>query len=160
VAKRLYGGRQVFGLSPQSGAAPPWRLVGPEPPASWRAAPNKGIAAVIHHRAATMPVSLSPRIIHIPLSGGDRKAQAKGIRYAHGIHASHFRQSVLIRSAAEARLREADRLECEAWNAIMWAGGHAMSSASACAAAWASSRTLPRSLSQLSGQPRSHLPSI
>jgi hypothetical protein len=30
---------------------------------------------------------MSPRIIHIPLSGGDRKAQAKGIRYAHGIHA-------------------------------------------------------------------------
>ena len=28
---------------------------------------------------------MSPRIIHIPLSGGDRKAQAKGIRYAHGI---------------------------------------------------------------------------
>jgi hypothetical protein len=43
---------------------------------------------------------MSPRIIRIPLSGGDRKAQAKGIRYA-GIH-------------------EADRLECEAWNAIMW----------------------------------------
>jgi hypothetical protein len=28
---------------------------------------------------------VSPRIIHIPLSGGDRKAQAKGIRYAHGL---------------------------------------------------------------------------
>jgi hypothetical protein len=35
-----------------------------------------------------------------------------------------YRQLVLIRSAAEADLREADRLECEAvWNAIMWAGG-------------------------------------
>jgi hypothetical protein len=71
---------------------------------------------------------MSPRIIHIPLSGGDRKAQAKSIRYAHGIHASHYRQSVLIRSAAEAKIREADRLECEAWNAIMWAGGPAMPS--------------------------------
>ena len=30
---------------------------------------------------------MSPRIIHIPLSGGDRKAQPKGIRYAHGINA-------------------------------------------------------------------------
>jgi hypothetical protein len=47
--------------------------------------------------------------------------------YAHGIHASHYRQSVLIRSA-EAKFREADRLECEAWNAIMWAGGPAMPS--------------------------------
>ena len=69
---------------------------------------------------------MSPRIIHIPLSGGDRKAQAKGIRYAHGIHASQYRELVLIRSAAEAKIREADRLECEAWNAIMWAGGPAM----------------------------------
>jgi len=43
--------------------------------------------------------SMSPRIIHIPLS-----------------------------SAAEAKIREADRLECEAWNAIMWAGGPAMPS--------------------------------
>jgi hypothetical protein len=71
---------------------------------------------------------MSPRIIHIPLSGGDRKAQAKGIRYDHGIHESAFRESVLIRSAAEAKIREADRLECEAWNAIMWAGGPAMPS--------------------------------
>jgi hypothetical protein len=69
-----------------------------------------------------------PRIIHIPLSGGDRKAQAKGIRYAHGIHESAYRESVLIRSAAEAKIREAARLECEAWNAIMWAGGPAMPS--------------------------------
>src|SRR5436305_1283672 len=71
---------------------------------------------------------MSPRIIHIPLSGGDRKAQAKGIPYAHGIHESAYRESMLIRSAAEAKLREADRLECEAWNAIMWAGGPAMPS--------------------------------
>jgi uncharacterized coiled-coil protein SlyX len=61
---------------------------------------------------------MSPRIIHIPLSGGDRKAQAKGIRYAHGIHESAYRESVLIRSAGEAKIREADRLECEAWNLV------------------------------------------
>lgn len=71
---------------------------------------------------------MSPRIIHIPLSGGDHKAQAKGIRYAHGIHETYFKESVLIRSAAEAKIREADRLECEAWNAIMWASGPAMPS--------------------------------
>jgi hypothetical protein len=68
---------------------------------------------------------MSPRIIHIPLSGGDRKAQVKGIRHAHGLHESYFKESGLIRSAAEAKNREADRLECEAWNAIMWAGGPA-----------------------------------
>jgi hypothetical protein len=69
-----------------------------------------------------------PRIIHIPLSDGDRKAQAKGIRHAHGLHANYFRESQLIRGAAEAKIREADRLECEAWNAIMWAAGPAMPS--------------------------------
>jgi hypothetical protein len=58
------------------------------------------------------------RIIQIPLSGGDRKAQAKGIRQAHGLDASYYAESVMIRSAAEAKLRQADRLECDAWNAI------------------------------------------
>jgi hypothetical protein len=58
-----------------------------------------------------------------------RRPKAKGIRYANGIHESHYRKSVLIRSAAEAKIREADRLECEACNAIMWAGGPAMSDA-------------------------------
>jgi hypothetical protein len=33
-----------------------------------------------------MMAEISPRIILIPMSGGDRKAQAKGIRYAHGLH--------------------------------------------------------------------------
>jgi hypothetical protein len=37
---------------------------------------------------------MSPRIIHIPLSGGDRKAQANGIRYAHGTHASAYREGM------------------------------------------------------------------
>ena len=60
-------------------------------------------------RSACAP--MSPRIIHIPLSGGDRKALAKGIRYAHGIHASAYRESVLIPGAAEAKIREADRLK-------------------------------------------------
>jgi hypothetical protein len=64
---------------------------------------------------------MSPRIIPIPLSGDLRKARAKGIRHADGLHATYFEKSKLIRSAAEAKIREADRLECEAWNAMMWA---------------------------------------
>ncbi len=64
---------------------------------------------------------MSPRIIPIPLSGDLRKAQAKGVRYAEGLHATYFEKSKSIRSAAEAKIREADRLECEAWNAMMWA---------------------------------------
>jgi hypothetical protein len=55
--------------------------------------------------------TMSPRIINIPLSDGDRKAQANGIRHAHGLHNSQFHESVLVRSAAEATIREADRLE-------------------------------------------------
>jgi len=70
---------------------------------------------------------MSPRIFHIPLSG-DRKAQQKSIRYAHGIHETDCRETVLIQSAADAKIRKADRLECEAWKSIMWAGGPAMPS--------------------------------
>src|ERR1700730_18939533 len=49
------------------------------------------------------------------LSGGDRKAQGKCVRHEHGLHESYFRESVLIRRA---KIRDADRRECEAWNAI------------------------------------------
>ena len=74
-----------------------------------------------------MALSLLGHVIaHYPRSPLRRRPQ--GIRYAHGIHESAYRESVLIRSAAEAKIREADRLECEAWNAIMWAGGPAMPS--------------------------------
>lgn len=78
---------------------------------------------------------MSPRIIHLPLSGGDRKAQAKGLRHAHGLHDGLFRKSQQRRADAERKLREfdaiireADRMECEAWSALMWAGGPAMPS--------------------------------
>jgi hypothetical protein len=41
---------------------------------------------------------MSPRIIQIPLSGGDRKAQVKGIRQAHGLHASYYMRNRRVRS--------------------------------------------------------------
>jgi hypothetical protein len=34
---------------------------------------------------------MSPRIIHIPLSGGNRKPQAKGIRCRSGVHGHRIR---------------------------------------------------------------------
>ena len=43
--------------------------------------------------------------------------------YAHGIRETTIGKRTFIRSAAEAKNCDADRLECEAWNAIMWAGG-------------------------------------
>jgi hypothetical protein len=54
----------------------------------------------------------------------DLDCSLTAVRTLRRIH----KESVLIRSAAEAKIREADRLECEAWNAIMWAGGPAMPS--------------------------------
>src|SRR5215203_1704596 len=54
-----------------------------------------------------------------PAATARRRPKASG--HALGLHNSQYQQSVLIQSAAEANLREADRLECEAWNAIMWA---------------------------------------
>jgi hypothetical protein len=78
---------------------------------------------------------MSPRIIRMPLSGGDRKAQARGLRQAHGLHDTLYRKSQERRAAAAEKrreaaaiVREADRLECEAWSALMWAGGPAMPS--------------------------------
>jgi hypothetical protein len=69
-------------------------------------------------------LTMSPRIIPIPLSGDLRKAQAKGVRYADGLHSNYFEKSKLIRSAAEEKIREADKLECEAFNAMLWAWAH------------------------------------
>jgi hypothetical protein len=41
------------------------------------------------------------RIIHIPLPGGDRKTQAKGVRQAHGLHNDQFRGSEPTRGAGK-----------------------------------------------------------
>lgn len=75
-----------------------------------------------------MLLSGMPRVIHIPLSGGDRKAQAKQIRWAHGLHNQLMKQSAAARREAELKTREADALECQAWNTIMDCGGPAVPS--------------------------------
>jgi len=57
----------------------------------------------------------------MPLSGGDRKAQAKAQRDARAIGREYFRQSVTARSIGELKIREADRLFCDAWtNFTFW----------------------------------------
>lgn len=66
---------------------------------------------------------MSPRIIHMPLSGGDRKAQAKAMRDARSIAREYFRQSIVARSIGEAKIREADRLFCDAWTNVTFWGG-------------------------------------
>ncbi|MGY4601255.1 hypothetical protein ACVWXL_009001 [Bradyrhizobium sp. GM22.5] len=49
-----------------------------------------------------------PRVIQMPLSGGDRKAQAKELRRARGLYDEHMRQAAVVR--AEAR-EQAHRLD-------------------------------------------------
>jgi hypothetical protein len=66
-----------------------------------------------------------PRVIQIPLSGGDRKAQARELRRARGLYDEYMKQSAQVRAEAREKFREADRLECHAWNAIMFCGGPA-----------------------------------
>ena len=68
---------------------------------------------------------MSPRIVHIPLSGGDRKHLAKQLRLAGGAYDELMRQAATAREEAAAKLRLAERLECDAWNALMFCGGPA-----------------------------------
>lgn len=72
--------------------------------------------------------AMSPRIIHIPLSGGDRKAQAKAMRESRGLAREYFRQSEAARAIGEAKIREADKLLCDAWTNITFWGGPTRSS--------------------------------
>jgi hypothetical protein len=63
-----------------------------------------------------------PRVIHMPLSGGDRKALAKQLRQAEALHREYSRQAAIERANGEGRIRRADRLECDAWNALLFLG--------------------------------------
>jgi hypothetical protein len=67
-----------------------------------------------------------PRVIQMPLSGGDRKAQARELRRARGLHDEYMRQAAVVRAEAREKDRRAD--ECNAWNAIMFCGGPAQPS--------------------------------
>lgn len=118
-----------------------WQVVGNNPPLvgkllfSRRSSacqkaerPTQFLAACEGSESRSACRGMSPRIIHIPLSGATERHRRRASAMPTVIHESAYRQSVLIRSAAEAKLREANQLECEAWNAIMWAGGPAMPS--------------------------------
>lgn len=78
---------------------------------------------------------MSPRVIYIPLSGGDRKHLKRQLDQARSSYASLSQREAEARAAGERMLREAqaqlqfaDRLKCEAWNAIMFCGGPAVDS--------------------------------
>ncbi|WP_458756655.1 hypothetical protein ACSVBT_12810 [Afipia sp. TerB] len=61
--------------------------------------------------------------IHLPLSGGDRKALNKELRRAHGMTRILQNASIEKRAAGEALIREADDLACQSWNERMWCDG-------------------------------------
>ncbi|MEH2510166.1 hypothetical protein V1291_001520 [Nitrobacteraceae bacterium AZCC 1564] len=78
---------------------------------------------------------MSPRVIPIPLSGGDRKNLNKELARARSAHAALSQRAKISRAqgekmlrAAREKLQEAARLHCEAWNAIMFCGGPAVDS--------------------------------
>lgn len=84
---------------------------------------------------------MSPREIPIPLSGGDRKNLKKELARAQSAHAALSQRAKISRAEgekmlriAQAKLQEADRLHCEAWNAIMFCGGPAVDSPTIAAA--------------------------
>lgn len=49
-----------------------------------------------------------PRVIQIPLSGGDRKAQAKELRRARGLYDEYMKQAAQVRAEAREKDRKAD----------------------------------------------------
>jgi len=63
---------------------------------------------------------MSRRITQFRFSGDLRKAQAKGIRHADGLLNTYFAIQADPK-CFRSEIREANRLECEAWNALMWA---------------------------------------
>ena len=65
---------------------------------------------------------MSPRIIHMPLSGGDRKAQAKARREARGIAQVFWEKQVQARAEAEELYRRADQYFCDAWTSLVFWG--------------------------------------
>ncbi|CAM5400457.1 hypothetical protein AFEL58S_02027 [Afipia felis] len=66
---------------------------------------------------------MSPRVIHIPVSGRDRRNYARELRKGEEIHASLVRRVADANKVADEYRRMADRLACEEWTARMFIGG-------------------------------------
>jgi hypothetical protein len=63
------------------------------------------------------------RPVHIPLSGRDRRFFVRQLKNAPQFESANLRRAALLRADGEVKLREARRLECEAWNARLFYGG-------------------------------------
>lgn len=66
---------------------------------------------------------MSPRVIQLPLSGGDRKAYARQLRRVEYLHTELVKEIEAAHAAADSYRRLAFRKECEEWNARLFLGG-------------------------------------
>ena len=68
---------------------------------------------------------MSPRIIHMPLSGGDRKHYARELRRVEQLQQELARKAEGAYAAGAEHLAMAHRYACEEWNARQFIGGDA-----------------------------------
>lgn len=68
---------------------------------------------------------MSPRIIHMPLPGGDRKHYARELRRVEQLQRELVRKAESAYAAAAEHLAMGHRYACEEWNARQFIGGDA-----------------------------------
>lgn len=68
---------------------------------------------------------MSPRIIHMPLSGGDRRHYVRELKRVEELHRGLVHKVAAAYAAADEHLRLAHRTACEEWNARQFIGGDA-----------------------------------
>lgn len=66
---------------------------------------------------------MSPRVIHLPLSGRDRRHYVAQLRRAEDAYRRHTREAEAAHQVADRALAEAHRLDCRAWSARQFIGG-------------------------------------
>ncbi|MGB6081411.1 MAG: hypothetical protein WBF99_18355 [Xanthobacteraceae bacterium] len=66
---------------------------------------------------------MSPRVIHIPLSGRDRKHYVRELRRVEQLQRELVRKTESAYAAAAEHLAMAHRYACEEWNARQFLGG-------------------------------------
>jgi hypothetical protein len=66
---------------------------------------------------------MSPRIIHLPLSGRDRRNYVAELRKAEDAYRRYTWEADAAHQAADRALADAHRLDCMAWNALQFIGG-------------------------------------
>jgi hypothetical protein len=63
------------------------------------------------------------RLIHLPLSGGDRQHYIAELRKAEDAYRRYTQEAEARHQEADSALAEAHRLDCKAWSALQFIGG-------------------------------------